>query len=148
MKKILIISIIIFSCSEKQNTKIEKTHERFKRTLVRKKDMSNPNNKLTGKIETLELQYIVWGCACANWVEIDKYEKFQKKGILGEKTIFIEPADKKLELPENFDAFKQKIIVKGQFYINPDYPKGTPETEEDLKKAPVFRYTELKIKKL
>ena len=148
MKKILIISIIVFSCSEKQNTKIETIQEKDTSTAVRKKDISNPSNKLTGKIETLELQYIVCGCACANWVEVDKFEKFQKNGTLREKTIFIEPAEKKLILPENFDVFKQKIMIKGQFYINPDYPKGTPETEEDLKKAPVFRYTELKIKKL
>ena len=116
--------------------------------IIRKKDISDPNNKLTGKIETLELQYVVWGCACANWVKVGKYEEYQNNGILSIKTIFIEPAEKKLELPKNFDPFKHKIVVKGQFYIKPDYPKGTPETEEILKKAPVFRYTSITIKKL
>ncbi|WP_162304165.1 hypothetical protein [Chryseobacterium mulctrae] len=63
----------------------------------------------------------------------------------GKKTIFIEPENKNIELPIYFDPSRHRLILKGQFYVYPDYPKGTPETEEPLKKAKVFRYSEMKI---
>lgn len=115
---------------------------------IYKQDISDPNNKLTGNVQTLELQYIIWGCACANWVETSVYEESEKNGTLAKKSIFLEPANKELELPDNFIPSENKVIVVGRFYKKPDYPKGTPESEEKLEKAPVFRYTKMTIEKL
>jgi hypothetical protein len=59
--------------------------------------------------------------------------------------MFIEPSDSTLSLNDSFDPFKHKIIVHGQFYLKADYPKGTPEMEEPIQKAPVFRYDQIQI---
>ncbi|MFV0529982.1 MAG: carboxypeptidase-like regulatory domain-containing protein [Flavobacteriales bacterium] len=146
--------LIEHSYYKTQETKIQsggyseiQLEKKYKERTYRK-DISDPTNKLSNKIETLELQYIVWGCACANWVETSKYAEYGKNGNLSKKTIFLEPENEELILPEKFNPFKNKVIVVGQFYIKPDYPKGTPESEEKLEKAPVFRYTEMKIEKL
>lgn len=112
----------------------------------RKKDMSNPNNKLSGKKETLELVYIAWGCACANWITPENFEK-HKNDDLDKYCIFIEPENKNLEIDQflYYDFAKQKIRLTGQFYLEKDYPKGTEETEETLQKARVFRYNKIEI---
>jgi len=109
--------------------------------------MSDPTNKLTGKIETLELRYIVWGCACANWVTPEDLRKYNDNG-LDKHSIFIEPAKPELELPLYFGPARHYIKVTGQFYVKPDYPKGTEETEEQLDKAKVFRYSTIEVKKI
>lgn len=111
----------------------------------RKKDLSDPSNVLSGKTQSLELHYIVWGCACANWVTPENLEKYKDLN-LDEYCIFIEPERPDLDLPIYFDPFRHYIKVTGQFYERPDYPKGTPETEEQLDKAPVFRYSQLEVK--
>ena len=86
------------------------------------------------------------GCACANWVTTAEYDKYQDNK-LAEHCIFIEPANDSLEIPLYFNAQRHKIKIKGQFYTKPDYPKGTIQTEEELEKAKVFRYTEIEVKK-
>jgi hypothetical protein len=111
------------------------------------KDISDPTNTLNGKTETLNLQYIVWGCVCANWITLADYKKYQDSA-LAEHCIFIEPASEDLKLPTDFDPFEQFIQVTGQFYLNPDYPKGTKGGEQQpLNKAKVFRYTKIKTQK-
>lgn len=127
MKHILPILFLLIACSSK--------------------DMSDPTNTLNGKTETLELRYIVWGCACANWVTPEDLRKYNDNG-LDKHSIFIEPAKPELELPLYFDPARHFITVTGQFYVKPDYPKGTEETEEQLAKAKVFRYTSIEVKKL
>jgi hypothetical protein len=109
----------------------------------RLKIISDSTNTLTGKIESLELEYVVWGCACAPWITVSDRTKY---GVGVERCIFIEPADSSLQLPLYFDASRHTIQLKGQFYARPDYPKGTVETEESLQRAKVFHYTELKIR--
>jgi hypothetical protein len=94
---------------------------------------------LTDKQQTLQLNYIVWGCACANWITPADAAKY-KDDSLAEHCIFIEPANKDLELPLYFEPKRHFIKVTGQFYIRPDYPKGTIQGEEHLDKAKVFRY--------
>lgn len=108
------------------------------------KDISDPTNTLNGKTETLELSYIVWGCACASWVTHADFKKYEDDK-LAEHCIFIEPANKDSELPLYFDPGLHNIKVTGQFYIRPDYPKGTPKGEEQLDKAKVFRYTKIEV---
>ena len=108
------------------------------------KDISDPTNILNGKTESLELDYIVWGCACANWATPADFKKYQDDK-LAEHCIFIEPGNKDLELPMYFDPGRHFIKVTGQFYVRPDYPKGTIHGEEQLEKAKVFHYTKLQI---
>lgn len=112
-------------------------------------DISDPSNTLTGKQETLQLSYIAWGCDCANWItdaDAKKYHNLEGDALAAH-CIFLEPASKDLALPPNVDALRNDIIVTGQFYVKPDYPKGTFQGEEHLDKARVFRYTKLKVKR-
>jgi hypothetical protein len=142
MKQFLPILFLLFACSTNSG-KTENKISQADSTLVtetRKKDLSDPTNTLTGKTETLQLYYIDWFCACANWVTPEDL----KKG-LDKHTIFIEPARPELEVPLYFDASRHMVKVTGQFYQKPDYPKGTEETEEHLDKAKVFRYTKMEV---
>lgn len=146
MKKILPILFLIASCStQSDKTKSNKLETTKVVESFKPKEISDPTNTLTGKTENLELEYIVWGCACANWVTPTDFHKYQDNK-LAEHCIFIEPANDSLKLPLNFDASLHRIKVKGQFYTRPDYPKATVETEEQLDKAKVFRYTQIEIK--
>lgn len=145
MKNILSILLLISACST-QSVKVKSAQEdttKDKKNL-KPKIIADSTNSLTGKIESLELEYIVWGCACANWVTIEDSKKYEDSG-LAEHCIFIEPAEKDLELPVYFDAFRHRLKVKGQFYARPDYPKGTIEGEEPLEKARVFRYVNIEV---
>lgn len=111
---------------------------------VTPKDLSDPTNVLSGKMETLDLDYIVWGCACPNWVTPADYGKYADNGLT-KHCIYIEPASTRLEIPFAFDPFRHRIRVSGQFYVRPDYPKGTFQGEEVLDKAPVFRYDRMEV---
>ena len=146
MKKLLSIILLFTACTTNPNKPTKTTVS--KDTLVRKssqgKDISDPTNTLTGKTEILELSYIVWGCACANWVTPADFKKYDDDK-LAEHCIFIEPANKDLELPMYFDPGRHFIKVTGQFYVRPDYPKGTTKGEEQLDKAKVFHYTKIDV---
>jgi hypothetical protein len=147
MIKILPILLLISSCStQSDKTKSNqldttKVVERFKPKVI-----SDSTNTLTGKTEDLELEYIDWACACANWVTPADYAKYQYNK-LAEHCIFIEQASEDLELPLYFDPGRHRIKVHGQFYVKPDYPKGTVQSEEQLDKAKVFRYTKIEVSK-
>ena len=151
MKKTgIILSVLVLlavGCKQttKQQTEVAKICPND--TLIIGKDISDPTNTLNGKTENLKLQYIVWGCDCANWITLADYEKYQDSA-LGEHCIFIEPASEDLKLPSDFNPFEHFIQVTGQFYVKPDYPKGTIIQEEPLNKAKVFRYTKIEIKRL
>jgi hypothetical protein len=148
MKQVLPLLFLLIACSsnsDKTQSKTVESDSTFVKTK-RKMDMSDPNNTLTEKTETLQLYYIVWGCACANWVTPEDLEKFQDKE-LDKHAIFLEPSSSELELPLYFDPSRHFVKVTGQFYVKPDYPKGTVETEEQLDKAKVFRYTKIDVLK-
>ena len=145
MKIFLPILLLLSSCS----TQSDKTKSIQKDTTkviesLNPKIISDSTNTLTGKTENLELDYIVWGCACANWVTPTDFDKYQGNK-LAEHCIFIEPVSDTLDLPIYFDASRHRIKLKGEFYTRPDYPKGTLQTEEQLEKAKVFRYTEIEV---
>jgi hypothetical protein len=108
------------------------------------KYLADTSNKLLTKIDTLELEYVVWGCACANWITPNHRSRFQNSG-LKQHCIFIEPENTQLELPLYFDALRHNIKVQGQFYEKEDYPKGMIESEEPIDKAMVFRYAKLEV---
>lgn len=147
MKKYLLILFLISSCSTKsdkaKNAQLETTKvaEHLKPRII-----SDSTNTLTGKTESLELEYLAWGCACANWVTPTDWDKYHDDK-LASHCIFIEPANDTLDLPLYFDPTRYKIKVQGQFYMRPDYPKGTEEGEEQLEKAKVFRYTKMEVMK-
>ncbi len=145
MKKFLPILLLISSCTtQPDNTKNTQLDTAKLVESLKPKVISDSTNTLTGKNENLELDYIVWSCACANWVTPTDFAKYQKNK-LAEHCIFIEPASDSLELPIYFDASRHRIKIKGQFYTRPDYPKGAVQTEEQLEKAKVFRYTEIEV---
>jgi hypothetical protein len=137
-----IVSVILFfGCGL---NKRELNTPTVKNDSIKPKVISDSTNTLTGKIENLELEYMVWGCSCANWITVYDRIKYDD-GELAQHCIFIEPSDKSIELPLHFDPFRHRIKVTGQFYTRPDYPQGTIEMEEPLEKAKVFRYSEIKI---
>jgi hypothetical protein len=107
------------------------------------KIISDSTNKLTGKIENLEVQYTVWGCACPQWIKTKDLEDTTIKFI--DLHFYIEPANRELDLPIYFDAFRHRLKIEGQFYEKKDYPQGTVEMEEPMPKAKVFRYTKLEV---
>jgi len=144
LKSIIILFLIAASsCSDNSN---QSTLQVKNDSVIRQpKYLADPTNILETKVQKLELEYIVWGCACANWITPKDYTRYQDSG-LAKHCIFIEAADTTKIFPDSIFQFdKNNIIVTGQFYIKEDYPKGTYETEEQLDKAKVFRYTDLKI---
>ena len=145
MKLLPIIFLFTACSSNSNNADQEKSSEK---TLLRKssegKDISDPTNTLNGKTEILKLNYIVWGCACANWVTPADFKKYEDDKLV-EHCIFIEPAHQDLGLPMYFDPGRHFVKVEGQFYVRPDYPKGTVQSEAHLNKAKVFRYTKIDV---
>ena len=97
------------------------------------------------KIKTVNLTYISWACECANWIEENEYDKFEKQGKLAENSIFIEPIDSSLELPDTLGYSADIIKFTGQFYTQKGYPKNYPKSEEKPEPARVFRYTNYKV---
>ena len=148
--KIVTLSFLLFiiSCSDNStNSKKDKLVKLDEVSLnpLRGKIISDSTNILEPKIERLELEYILWGCACANWITPADRIKYDTNG-LAEHCIFIEPADSNLKLSDStFQYDKENIKVTGQFYVRRDYPKGTIELEEHLDKAKVFRFTKIEI---
>ncbi len=109
------------------------------------KVISDSTNILTNKVENLEVEYTVWGCACPQWIQSkDNANNDTTKNYL-KLHFYIEPADKSLELPIYFDAFRHRLKITGQFYQRKDYPQGTIEMEEPMPKAKVFRYSKIEI---
>lgn len=109
------------------------------------KVISDSTNNLTDKVENLELEYTVWGCACPQWIQSKDNENNDSTKKYSKLHFYIEPAEKTLELPIYFDAFRHRLKVTGQFYEREDYPQGTIEMEEPMPKAKVFRYTKFEV---
>lgn len=146
MKNFIIILFLLSACS-KQTDKSKK-YQVDAVKIISPKVISDSTNTLSGKIETLELDYIIWGCPCASWItKVDKLKYINDKlSTLLKHCIFIEPSNNKLELPIYFDISRHSIKVKGQFYNKPDFPKGTIEKEEGvMMKAKVFQYNNLQV---
>jgi hypothetical protein len=95
---------------------------------------------------TLDLTYISWSCQCANWAMEDDFQKSQDMGEnLSDKSIFIEPADSTLELPDTLGYSGDLIRFIGRFYRERGYPKRYPKTEMQVQKAKVFKYTKYEV---
>ena len=63
-----------------------------------------PEN-LENKTDTIEVTYIAWACACANWLPTE-YLKDPNYSTTdnAEDCIYIEASEKKLKLPEEFEV--------------------------------------------
>ena len=146
MKKLIPFVLLITSCSQTPDRpKAAAPNMAPAVTHAVLKDLSDPTNPLTGKTETLELTYVAWGCACANWVTLADLEK--DGGVVAAHCLYLEPASKDLELPADFDANLYCVKVVGQFYAREGWPKETFESEEPIEKGRVFRYTRITWRK-
>ena len=132
MKSVVVLLILIsFSCSP----------------ISDKSESYYPANKspLENKIITVDLFYIAWACDCANWIEEDNYEKYSDQDNMAENSIFLEPADSNLILPDTLGYSADIIKFTGQFYTEKGYPKTYPRSEQNPEPARVFRYTNYKV---
>jgi hypothetical protein len=103
----------------------------------------------TGELEdtilTLDLSYVAFACQCANWVKANEHQKYQKSRGLAERSMFVEPSDSTLDLPDTIGYSGDVIRFTGQFYEEKGYPKNYPVTEMKPDRAKVFRYKKYKI---
>jgi hypothetical protein len=100
---------------------------------------------LESNTETIELECIAWACDCANWATPKDIEKFSdKEDSLFQRSVFIEPADKALQLPDTLGYNGDRIQFTGQFYVKKGYPEDY-ESEQKPEKAKVFRYTAYEV---
>ena len=87
MKSILILLILFsFSCSSTSGKK-EEDKDLPQKNIVEYYPANT--SSLENKIKTVNLTYISWACECANWIEENEYDKFEKQGKLAENSIFI-----------------------------------------------------------
>lgn len=142
--KFFFLAFILLAACKTKTKQADNSVQTEKSLKTKPKIISDSTNKLLNKVEKLELEYIVWGCACPNWVTVSDRKKFNDT-LTSKHCLFIEPINDSLALPIYFDPFRHRLKVTGQFYEKKDYPKGTIETEEHLEKAKVFRYTDLEI---
>jgi hypothetical protein len=103
-------------------------------------------NRLEDKVQTIELEYIPWACDCANWSsaeDIDTYHD-NKDDSLAILSIFVEPADPSLVLPDTIGYINDRIRFTGQFYKAKGFPEGFTSSEKGIKSR-VFRYTKFEV---
>jgi len=136
LKISILILFVLFSCKpqERKTIPVEIKYSRH---------LADTTNVLSGTTRSLELEYIVWGCACAPWIE-SKYREDTTISFV-DSCFFLESSKNKEEDLSNFDLSRHKIQVVGQFYTRPDYPNWLVESEEPISKSRVFRYSKLKI---
>ena len=102
-------------------------------------------NQLDGKTQTIELSYIAWGCDCANWATLDDIKEYHDAGdTLADLSIFIEPANETLKLPDSILNNMAVVKFTGQFYKSKGFPKDF-SSDERPDKARVFRYTKYEV---
>jgi hypothetical protein len=143
---ILFLGLTLTSCGQAKTKKTsDKVTANKQVENICTKVISDSTNILTDKVENLELEYTVWGCACPQWIESKDNENSDKTKNYLKLHFYIEPAHKTIELPIYFDAFRHRLKVTGQFYEKEDYPKGTIKMEEPMPKAKVFRYTKVEV---
>ncbi len=130
--KVSVVCMLLLACSS-NNSKPEPGSSN---------DLATNTNQLEGTSQNLELSYIAWACDCANWAtEADIRSTGENQDSLSHKSVFIEPADSSLALPDTLGFSGDLIRFTGQFYKEKGYPKKYPLTEMKVEKAKVFRYT-------
>lgn len=111
------------------------------------------SNTIEDRVDTIEVSYVMWACACPNWIETDflAQNSYIPENELESKCFYIEANKETEKLPEKYhtnflngNRFKVKLI--GNFYkdkgISRDYKKPTSEKPEYAK---VFRYNEFEV---
>jgi len=145
LKSLLLILTIFTSCSTPSKKKTDNSLQQNQSERKYTKVISDSTNKLSGKIENLEVEYTVWGCACPQWIQTKDLNSKDTTIKFIHLHFYIEPADRELDLPIYFDAFRHRLKIEGQFYERKDYAQGTVEMEEPMPKAKVFRYTKIEV---
>ena len=131
------MTLLVISCADKTNAPAKRESTRgFYPTYT--KDLEDTTL-------TLDLEYIAWACQCAEWATPSDIEKHQDTGKLSEHSIFIEPVDTSLQLPDTLGYSGDLIRFTGRFYKDKGYPKHYPKTEMQVDKAKVFQYSNYKI---
>jgi hypothetical protein len=140
----IIFVLFLFSCVSKKadNKEVRKD---VSETAERSKFYPTYTSQLEDTVRTLDLSYVAWACQCANWVKASEHEQYQKSGGLGVRSMFVEPAEGTLNLPDTIGYTGDVIRFTGQFYKDKGYPKNFPITEMKPEKAKVFRYTKYEI---
>lgn len=103
-------------------------------------------NRLSGKLDTIEVYHIDWACDCAEWGILG--EIIPEDGLLEDYAIFIEaaPGVTKYEdatLPNNCWPHKLKLI--GQFYADKGISRDYETMHEKPEHARVFRYDSYQV---
>jgi hypothetical protein len=143
---ILLFGLSLVSCGQTKNKqKIEIIEQQHQTEHKYSKVISDPTNKLTDKVEELELEYTIWGCACPQWIKTKDLELNDTTVKFISKHFYLESADSLFEIPMYFQPSRHRIRVKGQFYEREDFPQGTIEMEKKMPKAKVFRYSKLEV---
>ncbi len=103
-------------------------------------------NKLEEMEQTIEVSHISWACDCADWVKLDDIKRYDDNlgDTLATLSIFIEPADKSLELTDTLGYNGDILKLTGRYYIKKGFPKGYYSFEQP-EKARIFRYTKYEI---
>jgi hypothetical protein len=143
---ILFLGLTLTSCGQtktKQQSEKSEKHRQVGHKYT--KVISDSTNVLTGKIENLEVEYTIWGCACPQWIKTKDQNLKDTTIKFIDLHFYIEAADKELDLPIYFDPSRHRLKIEGQFYERKDYPQGTVEMEEPMPKAKVFRYSKLEV---
>ncbi len=149
-KFFLIIFLLNFSltscCGQTQTEKkYEKTFPKINPRERYPKVISDSTNKLTDRIEKLEVAYTAWGCKCPQWIQTKDLHSTDTTKAFIDFHFYIEPAAQGLKLPIYFNSFRHILKIEGQFYEKEDYPQGTIGSKEPMPKAKVFRYTNFKV---
>ncbi len=105
----------------------------------------NPQpTQLSGKNETITVDYIKWACDCPDFVDTKVYDQDPEYEVKEEECFFIEAANKKNQIPEKYyneDHFQYSLKLTGQFYLDKGVPTSYDrKTPERPKKSRVFRY--------
>ena len=104
------------------------------------------SNPVEERVQTIELEYVPWACDCANWATPPDIEKYYDNfgDSLSTLSIFVEPAESSIALPDTVSYLSSRIKFTGQFYKEKGYPKGY-NSDQPVEKARVFRYTKFEI---
>ena len=135
MKQFLVLALVLFAACSTPPGKPEAP-------LSKPED---PAGKLEDKKQTLQLEFVAWSCACANWATPLDIDRYHDTGALADHCVFIESARKELALPDTLGYSGDIIAFTGQFYKEKGYPNDYVKSEEHLDKARIFRYTGFKI---
>lgn len=127
----------------------------FLMTLLMSCDLSNEKDastvdspkELHAQVDTINVTYISWACACANWLPTT-YLEDPNYNVTDNAAdcIYIEARKEHLKVPEDLKTNNMTIQLVGSFYKEPGVSKDyVQQTSEKPEEASVFRYTDVGI---